>query len=113
MLVMKIDLRLAPETAIIIAATIESVYNTKACTRREKSLLSISLDIAAKLDAKAVLAKSKRNQFDAKKKLKVTLKHHEADMLELLLLQKVQGIEEPYIKQQIQKTIDDLNQKLA
>ncbi|UWY28828.1 hypothetical protein N4T20_02635 [Flavobacterium sp. TR2] len=110
---MKINLALAPEAAIIIAATLEAVYNTKAFTRRNKAVLSIALDVAAKLDAKAVLAKGKRTQFDAKKKIKVSLKFHEADMLELLLIQQVKDVQEPYIRQQIQKTIDDLNQKLA
>jgi hypothetical protein len=110
---MKIDLRLTPENAIIIAATIEAVYNTNALTRRNKSILSIALDVAAKLDGKAVLAKGKRNHFDAKKKIKVSLKFHEADMLELLLIQQIKDVEEPYVRQQIQKTIDDLNQKLA
>lgn len=110
---MKIDLRLTPENAIIIAATIEAVYNTNAFTRRNKSVLSIALDVAAKLDGKAVLAKGKRNYFDARKKIKVYLKFHEADVLELLLIQQIKDIQDPYIRQQIQKTIDDLNQKLA
>jgi hypothetical protein len=110
---MKIDLRLAPETAIIIAATIEAVYNTKAHTRRHKSTLSIALDVAAKLDGKAVALKGKMNLFDAKKKIKVPLKYHEADMLEILLIQQLQGVQDVYIRGQIQKTINDLNQKLA
>lgn len=110
---LKIDLKLAPETALIIAATIEAVYNTKAYTRRNKSTLSIALDVAAKLDGKAVSIKAKRNLFDAKKKIKITLKYHEADMLELLLIQQIEGVEDVYIRGQIQKTINELNQKLA
>lgn len=110
---MKIDLRLTPENAILIAATIEAVYNSKAFTRREKSTLSIALDVAAKLDGKAVHLKAKMNLFDAKKKIKVSLKFHEADMLELLLIQQIKDVQEPYIRMEIQKTINDLNQKLA
>ena len=110
---MKIDLRLAPETALIIAATIEALYNTKAHTRRHKSTLSIALDVAAKLDGKAIAIKAKINLFDVKKKIKITLKFHEADMLELLLIDQMKGVTDTYIRQQIQKTIDDLNQKLA
>lgn len=110
---MKIDLRLTPENAIIIAATIEAVYNTTALTRRNKATLSIALDVAAKVDGKAVALKAKRNLFDAKKKIKITLKFHEADMLELLLIQQLEGVTDAYIRQQIQKTINDLNQKLA
>ncbi|CAM2902986.1 hypothetical protein [Flavobacterium frigoris] len=110
---MKIKLSLTPENAIIIAATIEAVYNSKAISRREKSTLSIALDVAAKLDGKAIHIKAKMNLFDAKKKINVSLKFHEADMLELLLLQQIKEIHEPYVKIQIQKTINDLNQKLA
>ncbi|MDN3672640.1 hypothetical protein QWY99_06175 [Flavobacterium branchiarum] len=110
---MKIDLKLNPETALIVAATIEAVYNSKALTRREKSILSIALDLATKLDGKAVHIKAKRNQFNAKKKITVSLKFHEADMLELLLLQQIKGIHDSYIKLEIQKVINLLNQKLA
>jgi hypothetical protein len=110
---MKIDLKLTPENAIIIAATIEAVYNTKSITRRETSALSIALDVAVKLDSKAVSIKAKRNLFNAKKPIKICLKYHEADILELILIQKMQGLEDPYIRSQIQKTINDLNQKLA
>ncbi|MDN3675716.1 hypothetical protein QWY99_22030 [Flavobacterium branchiarum] len=110
---MKIDLKLNPETALIVAATIEAVYNSKALTRREKSILSIALDLATKLDGKAVHIKAKRNQFNAKKKITVSLKFHEADMLELLLLQQIKGIHDSYIRLEIQKAINLLNQKLA
>lgn len=110
---MKIALKLNPETALIVAATIEAVYNTKALTRREKSVLSIALDVAAKLDVKAIGIKAKRNLFDAKKKITITLKFHEADMLELLLIQQMQGVQDLYIRLEIQKAINILNQKLA
>ena len=110
---MKIALKLNPETALIVAATIEAVYNSKALTRREKSTLSIALDVAAKLDGKAIGIKAKQNLFDAKKKITVSLKFHEADMLELLLIQQMQGVQDPYIRLEIQKAINILNQKLA
>ena len=110
---MKIALKLNPETAIIIAATIEAVYNSKALTRKEKSTLSIALDVASKLDAKAINVKAKRNLIDAKNKISISLKFHEADMLEMLLIQQMKGIEEIYIRQEIQKAINQLNQKLA
>ncbi|WP_281237871.1 hypothetical protein [Flavobacterium praedii] len=110
---MKVILKLNPDTAIIVAATIEAVYNSKALTRKEKSTLSIAIDVASKLDGKAINVKAKRNLFDAKKKISITLKFHEADMLEMLLIQQMKGIEQPYIRQEIQKAINQLNQKLA
>ena len=110
---MKVELKISPENAIIIAAALQAVYNSKAVTRRDKSTLSIALDVAAKFDAKAVNLKAKMNLFDAKKKIKISLKFHEADMLELLLIQQLGSIQDEYIRGQIQKTINDLNQKLA
>ena len=110
---MKIILKLNPETALIVAATIEAVYNSKALTRREKSTLSIALDVATKIDGKAVVIKAKQNLFDAKKKISISLKFHEADMLELLLLQQIEGVQDSYIRLEIQKAINILNQKLA
>lgn len=110
---MKIELKLTPENAIIIASTIQAVYNTHSHTRRTKSTLSIALDVAAKIDGKAVALKAKRNLFDAKKPIKISLKYHEADMLELVLIQQIAFVDDAYIRGQIQKTINDLNQKLA
>ena len=110
---MKILLKLNPETALIVAATIEAVYKTKALTRREKSTLSIALDAATKIDVKAVSIKAKQNLFNAKKPITISLKFHEADILELLLLQRIESVQDPYIRLEIQKAINILNQKLA
>lgn len=110
---MKIDINLSPEPLLILAATMQVIYNTTAHTRRTKATLSIALDVAAKLDGKAANAKLKRNLFDAKKKVKVSLKFHEADMLELILIQHLGTVDEPYIRQQLQTIVNQLNQKLA
>lgn len=110
---MKIELKLTPEATIIIAATLQSVYNTKAHTRRHKSTLSIALEVTSKLDSKAATLKVKRTLFDEKDKIKISLKFYEADMLELLLLDQIKHVEDIYIRQQIQNTVNQLNQKLA
>ncbi|WP_264548000.1 hypothetical protein [Flavobacterium sp. N2820] len=110
---MKVELSLLAETYIIIAGALQPVYNSKSHTRREKSTLSIALDVVAKVDSKVCSLKGKTSLFSQKKKVKLSLKHHEADMLELLLIDQIQYATEPYIKGQIQKTIDQLNQKLA
>lgn len=110
---MRIEIRLSPETIIIIGATLQSVYNSKAHTRRHKSTLSIALEVASKLDSKVASLKGKMTLFDAKKKIKVSLKFYEADMLELLLIDQLKHVEDIFIRQQIQTTIDLLNQKLA
>lgn len=110
---MKIELKLSNETITIITATLQPVYNSKPISRRDKSTLSIALDVVNMLDKKFNHQKLKTDLFNAAKKTKVTFKHHEADMLELLLIQQVKDVQEPYIRHQIQKVINDLNQKLA
>ena len=110
---MKIEIRLSPETIITIGATLQSVYNTTAHTRRHRSTLSIAREVASKLDSKVASLKSKMTLFDAKKKIKISLKFYEADMLELILIDQIKDVADDYIKLQIQTTIDLLNQKLA
>lgn len=110
---MKIELKLNNETLTIITATLAAVYNTKAHTRRHKSVLSIAIDTVSKLDAKFSSVKVKTDLFNSNVKTKLTLKFHEADMLEILLRQEIVAIEDKYICLKIQSVIDDLNQKLA
>lgn len=110
---MQIDLKLPPETFAIIAATLQPVYNTNPITRKEKSMFSIALDITNKMDSKTGFLKKQSTLFDSKKKLKITFKHHEADMLEIILLDQIKYVEDKYIRLQIQNTIDLINQKLA
>lgn len=110
---MKVDLRLLPETLLIITATLQGIYRTKAHTRRTNSTLSIALDVISKLDSKCASVKSKISLHDAKSKVKITFKFREADMLELLLIQEIKSVTDSYFRQQIQRTINELNQKLS
>ncbi|MFK7061403.1 hypothetical protein V3Q90_14895 [Flavobacterium oreochromis] len=110
---MKISIKIRPDALGIITATLLPIYNTKPKNIIEKATLSIAIDIVNKLESKCVSVKSKMNLFDSNKKVTLTLKYHEAHLLELLLLQEIRGVTDVYIKQQIQKTIDELNQKLT
>lgn len=106
---MKIDLKLSVTAILIVTATLQAVYNTKSLTRRNKSTLSIALDVANIFDKKSANLKTST----AKKPIKISLKFHEADMLELLLIQQIKTVDDLYIRQQIQNVINTLNQKLA
>ena len=110
---MKIDLKLPTQAFVIISATLQPIYKSKLLTRKEKSILSIALDVVSKIEAKTVSIKKQATLFDEKKTIKITFKHHEADMLELLLIQQIQYVDDNYFKIKIQKTINTLNQKLA
>lgn len=108
---MKIDIQLNTEALLCTQVTLQAVYNSKAITRRDRSTLSICFDVAKIFDQKIVTVK--QNLFSVKKTKKISLKHHEADMLELLLIQQMTTIEDPNIRRIVQGVIDKLNQKLA
>ena len=110
---MKIDLKLPPRTFVIIAETLQPVYNSKPQTRKERSALSIAIDVAEKLEKTTRSISKQPTLFDDKKKLKISLKQHEADMLEIILIQQIAFVIDPYMRIQIQNTINILNQKLA
>ncbi|MRX70291.1 hypothetical protein SAMN06265349_101706 [Flavobacterium resistens] len=110
---MKIDLKLAPEVYIIISATLQPINNTKPQTRKEKSTLSIAIDVLDKIESKASSFKKQSTLFDAKKKVKITFKHHEADMLEIILIDQIKYVQDDFMRLQIQNTINLLNQKLV
>ncbi|WP_264520365.1 hypothetical protein [Flavobacterium sp. N1994] len=110
---MNIDLKISFENITIITSTLQPLYNTKAITRRQKSTLSISHDVLSKLEKKFTNIKLKTDLFNSRKKITISFKHHEADMLELLLIQEIKSVEETYIRQKIQSVIDQLNQQLA
>lgn len=110
---MKIELKLLPEEIVVLSAALNTIYNSNADTRKQKTILSIGYDIADKFDSKAKSLQKKTTLFDAKKKVKMTLKHHEADVLEFILLDQIKYTDIPYIINIIQKTINTLNQKLA
>ena len=108
---MKIDLQLTPEELAITATELKDVYNSKATTRKERSTLSMALDVAKIFDKKVINIQA--TLFSVKKKTKITLKHHEADILELLLIQQMTTIEPTEIRRIVQSVIAKLNQKLT
>lgn len=108
---MKIDLHLTPEELAITATELKAVYNSKATTRKERSTLSIAIDVANIFDKKVINIQA--TLFSLKKTTKVTLKHHEADILEILLIQKMTTIEPPEIRRIVQSVIAKTNQKIT
>ena len=109
---MSIKIKLTRLTLTIISSTLQGLYNSKATNRRERTVLSIGIQVAAKLERK-VLALKSANLFDSKKKMTVSLLFFEADILEAILLQEIAKAEDPFIRVIIQKVIDELNQKLT
>lgn len=109
---MKVELKITIENLVIVAVVLEAVYNSKAITRKEKTILSIAIDVADKFNSKSL--KFKKLTFsDRGKTTRLTLKHHEADILELILRDEIKKSDDNFINRHLQKTADLINQKLA
>ena len=108
---MNISINLTPEELVITSTELQAVYNSKANTRKERSTLSICFDVAKIFERKVVHIRP--TLFSVRKTTKVSLKHHEADMLEIILIQQMQTISDPVIRQISQSVIAKLNQKLT
>lgn len=109
---MSVKIKFSRPALAIVAGTLQAIYSSKATNRKERSVLSIGVQVAMKFDKK-VLGVKPSNLFDDKKKISISLLFYEADILEGILLQQIMTVEDPYIKTQIQKVINELNQKLA
>ena len=110
---MNIQLKLTNESLTTITSLLYPIYNTKAVERREKRMLSLCLDVVNKLDSKFRSIKVKTDLFSLKHRVTINLKFHEADALELLLLQEIKNVTNKDVARITQKVIDELNQKLA
>lgn len=111
---MKIDLKLPPRTFIAIATALQPIYDVVTPqTRKERTALSIAFDVVEKIEKTTKSISKQPTLFDDKKKLKISFKQHEADMLEIILVEQIRFVEDPYMRNQIQSTINLLNQKLA
>ena len=110
---MNIQLKLTNESLTTITSLLLPIYNTKVVERRHKSMLSLCLDVVNKLDNKFRSIKVKTDLFSSKNRVTINLKFHEADALELLLLQEIKKVTNKDVARITQKVIDELNQKLA
>ena len=109
---MSIKIKVNRQALVHITYILQPLYNNKATTRKGQTVLSIGLQVVAKLDRKLIQMKT-ADLFDVKKKATVSLLFFEADFLEAILLQEIPKEEDEYIRVIIQKVINELNQKLA
>lgn len=109
---MKIQLKIPTHTLALLGVLSERINKSKATTRREKITLSIAQDVADKLLAKAYKA-MRVNDFNKNSLKTITLKIHEADILEHLLKMELADTNDVFITNCFRILINELNQKLA
>jgi chromosome condensin MukBEF complex kleisin-like MukF subunit len=111
---MKIEVKITNDGLMSISALLMLLYGKKVTTNgQEKVLLSIGYDLADKFDSKAKQLVKKSSLFDTKKRHKITLKYHEAWALEIILIEFLPFHSNEFSKNEVQKVINQLNQKLA
>lgn len=112
---MKIELKLtADEINYLERQTlmVQSV-DAKQLPKDKKTAYTIMLDVSDKLMTKAKQLNRKTDLFDSKKKHKITLKWHEAEILEQYIDTFSVYQDDPYKANLARKVIIQLNQKLA
>lgn len=113
---MKIELKLTADEMVYLdnKATLAWGIKFAELPKDKRASWSIIADIADKLAGKVKAIKRNITLFDAKKKHKLTLKWHEADVLEKYLEAfTTYGDENEYNKNLARKIMIQLNQKLA
>lgn len=111
---MKIELKLTIDSLISTTSLLMLVYNQDATlNKQEKVLRSIGFDLADKFDSKTKALQKKASLFDETKKPKITLKFHEAWALEIILIELMPYNTNDFRKNETQKVINQLNQKLT
>lgn len=110
----KIKLKLTPDTVIALAKLLAyppSLFPVQK-TVEQKLLLSYTYELSDKLTNKSRKLLRSVDLFNTKKKTSLTLKYHEAWALEQLI-RKLLNLEENKLSRTLlQKTADDINQKL-
>lgn len=108
---MKVAINLKPDAVIAVHKSLQKVYDMEVTVNRlEKIYRSISFDLADIFEKKFKGIVKKQTLFD-KKAMKITLKFHEACALKEILPQLIETAENPFIANQLQQAINQLDQK--
>jgi len=111
---MKIELQLTNDQLMAINNQLQKVYEMPVSTdQRENVYKSIAFDLADKFDKKCKNLIKKASLFSQKKKIKISLKFHEAWALQAVLMELIIYMDNEYQKTLIQKTINALDEKLC
>lgn len=110
---MKIELKISINALMAANKILKEIYNLPvSMDKRENVYKSIGFDLADKFDSKCKAQIKKANLFE-KKKVKVTLKYHEAWALEAIIQDLLDTVTNDYQKSLLTSLTHSLNQKLA
>lgn len=97
-----------------INSVIKNVYELSVSNdQRENIYKSIGFDLADKFDSKTKALIRKANLFDTAKKIKITLKYHEAWALQMILMEVLPTISNTYQNTLITKVIHFIDERIS
>lgn len=108
---MKIQLKLTPDTVLAIDKLL--FPNAVGTTKQQRVLLSIMYELAEIFEKRAKKITRSTDLFNAKKKISISLKYYEAWALEQIIRNLINLEDNLYRKNLLQKTADEINQKLS
>ena len=110
---MKIEFKTSNDCLMAINKILQEIYKLPvSLDTRENVYKSIGFDLADKFDAKYKSQIKKANLFE-NKKIKVSLKYHEAWALEAIIRDWSDNLNNDYQKSLLSNLTDIINQKLA
>ncbi len=111
---MKVELKLSPDTLLAINNVLQNVYSYSIGNIEvlQKVHRSIGFQLAETFEKKVKSQLKKHNLFEADKKIKISFKYYEAWSLHAILIDLIGTADTTYQKTLIQKTINEINQKL-
>ncbi|MGC1471521.1 MAG: hypothetical protein WA775_02920 [Psychroserpens sp.] len=109
---MKVEINISNDTLVALNKQTQRVYELPIINNKEhKVVLSISYGIAEKFQKKYSSRVQNQSLFDTKKRIKMSLRFHEAWALQILLETVVDGMDNLYHKSLISALINQLDQK--
>ncbi len=110
---MKIEIKLNSEALVIIGNSVQSLYISKINDNKwfNKLMMSIALELLEKVDTKGIKLINRVDQ--SKTNAKLSLRRHQAMLLQKVLQVQVEIVDNHYSRLIIQSIIDQLDEKLA
>lgn len=111
---MKIELKPTSDQVFAIAKLLEQVYNLyPATTYDQKATRSIAFDLEEKFSTKRKEIIKKNSLFEVKKTYKITLKYHEALVLQRIIFDLLDTVNSDKPKFDLKTIHDYLHQKIT
>lgn len=110
---MVIELKITNDMLIQLAELLRLINDVVPLNKESKLLKSIGIEIADKIEVKAVKTIKSATLFNSKKRHKISLRYHQAWALEYILQSSIPSLENPHSRTVMTALLGIINQKIA